>query len=184
MTVTHAGALYAQRYPHHFFVALNRVLTRGAVPPNRLRVNLVGSWDTQTRTFLEAHPEVAKAVHLVPQVPHHEYLRYLRQSDVLLLLQPQTASQIPAKVFEYMQAGKTMLALTPPRGATGHLVRSEGLGRVCDATDTGAIEQTLKTLYCDFAAGTLQPAASASTYQKYDMRHLTHRLASFFDRLV
>ena len=48
LTLTHAGALYAQRYPHDFFVALDRVLTNGTVPAERLRVNLVGSWDTQT----------------------------------------------------------------------------------------------------------------------------------------
>ncbi len=184
LTLTHAGALYAQRYPHDFFVALDRVLTSGAVPQDRLRVNLVGSWDTQTSTFLAQHPAVANVVHLVPQVPHQVYLDYLQQSDVLLLLQPQTASQIPAKVFEYMQAGKTILALTPPHGATGDLVQSEGLGRVCDATDTEAIQRTLEALYHDFTAGTLRPACSAPGYQKYDMRHLTHRLASYFDRLV
>ncbi|ETX01914.1 MAG: hypothetical protein ETSY1_05535 [Candidatus Entotheonella factor] len=184
LTLTHAGSLYAQRYPHHFFVALDRILTRGAVPQDRLQVNLVGSWDTQTSAFLAVHPKVAEVVQLVSQVPHHVYLDYLQQSDVLLLLQPQTASQIPAKVFEYMQAGKPILALTPPHGATGDLVQSEGLGRVCDATDTEAIEQTLETLYRDFVAGTLTPAISVSRYQKYDMRHLTHRLASSFDQLV
>lgn len=184
LTLTHAGALYAQRYPHHFFVALDRVLTQGTVPGKCLRVNLVGSWDTQTNTFLAEHPKVAEIVQLVPQVPHHAYLGYLQQSDILLLLQPQTVSQIPAKVFEYMQAGKTILALTPPCGATGDLVRSEELGRVCDATDTEGIQQALEALYRDFAAGTLQLGVSASTYRKYDMRHLTHRLASSFDRLV
>lgn len=184
LTLTHAGALYAQRYPHAFFVALNRVLTRGTIPQNRLRVNLVGSWDTQTSTFLAQHPKVAEIVRLVPQVSHDVYLGYLQQSDILLLLQPQTASQIPAKVFEYMQAGKTILALTPPLGATGDLVQSEGLGRVCDATDTEAIQRTLETLYRDFATGELKPTLSTAGYQKYDMRHLTHRLASFFDRLV
>ncbi len=184
LTLTHAGALYAQRYPHDFFVALDRVLASGAVPGDQLRVNLVGSWDTQTHTFLADHPRVAKVVELVPQVSHEVYLNYLRQSDVLLLLQPQTTSQIPAKVFEYLQARKTILALTPPHGATGHLVQSEGLGRVCDATDTEAIEDVLISLHHDFAAGALKPALSASGYQKYDMRHLTHRLASYFDRLV
>ncbi len=184
LTLTHAGALYAQRYPHAFFVALDRVLASGVVPQDRLQVNLVGSWDTQTSNFLAQHPDVAKVVRLVPQVPHREYLTYLQQSDVLLLLQPQTTSQIPAKVFEYMQARKTILALTPPHGATGDLVQSEGLGRVCDATDTEAIQQTLEALYRDFASGTLKPAVSAEGYRKYDMRHLTHRLASAFDRLV
>ncbi len=183
-TLTHAGALYAQRYPHDFFVALDRVLTTGAVPQDWLRVNLVGSWDTQTNTFLAQHPKVADVVQLVPQVPHPVYLAYLQQSDVLLLLQPQTASQIPAKVFEYMQAGKTILALTPPHGATGDLVQSEGLGRVCDATDTEAIQHALEALYRDFTAGALTPDLSAPGYQKYDVRHLTHRLASSFDRLV
>ncbi len=183
LTLTHAGALYAQRYPHDFFVALDRVLATGAVPSDRLRVNLVGSWDTQTSSFLVQHPRVAEVVELVSQVPHQVYLNYLQQSDVLLLLQPQTTSQIPAKVFEYLQAGKTILALTPPHGATGHLMQSEGLGRVCDATDTQTIEEVLIALYHDFTAGTLKLALSASGYQKYDMRHLTHRLASYFDTL-
>ena len=123
-------------------------------------------------------------VELVPQVPHQVYLTYLQQSDVLLLFQPQTTSQIPAKFFEYLQAGKTILALTPPNGATGNLVQSEGLGWVCDATDTEGIQHTLEALYHDFTVGTLQPTLSASGYQKYDMRYLTHRLASCFDRLV
>lgn len=184
LTLTHAGALYAQRYPHDFFVALDRVLATGTVPDDRLRVNLVGSWDTQTHTFLAQHPRVAEVVELVPQVPREVYLNYLQQSDVLLLQQPQTTSQIPAKVFEYLQAGKTILALTPPHGATGHLVQSEGLGRVCDATDTKAIEDVLIAFYHDFTAGTLKPVLSAAGYQKYDMRHLTHRLASHFDQLA
>jgi len=49
----------------------------------------------------------------------------------LLLLQASNCnSQIPAKVYEYLRAGKPILALTDPEGDTATLLRNLGINTI------------------------------------------------------
>ena len=64
-------------------------------------------------------------------VSHDESVKLLVQSHVLLLTlndEPGVNLTYPGKLFEYLAARKTLLALVP-EGATADLIRDMGAGR-------------------------------------------------------
>ena len=65
-------------------------------------------------------------------------------ADALLLLQGGSCNhQIPAKTYEYLRAGKPILALTPDAGDTAELLRRSGGATLVDLDDERAISAKL-----------------------------------------
>ena len=56
------------------------------------------------------------------------------------------AGILSGKVFEYIAAGRPILALVPPDGAAAQLVRDTGMGEVVDPEDVDAIARALTTI--------------------------------------
>ena len=73
-------------------------------------------------------------VSLVDYLPRVESLRYQRDSEALLLLVPEAGGRgkgvLSGKVFEYIAAGRPILALVPPDGAAADC---EHIGMSVDA---------------------------------------------------
>jgi hypothetical protein len=69
----------------------------------------------------------------------------MMRADALLLLQAANCNeQIPAKLYEYMRAGRPVLALTDPRGDTATTVRHAGLDTIAKLDSIDEIQQLLK----------------------------------------
>jgi hypothetical protein len=64
-------------------------------------------------------------------------------ASALLILQPVTTVAIPAKLYEYLAAGRPILALAEPDGDTAELVLRSGRGIVALAEDDDAVEAAL-----------------------------------------
>jgi hypothetical protein len=65
------------------------------------------------------------------RIPQREALQIARSSDGLLLLQPQSATQVPGKLFEYLQIGRPILALVPPDSPSERLLQRSGVPYRC-----------------------------------------------------
>lgn len=80
-------------------------------------------------------------------VPRHEAVAIQRRADALVLLQPDdklwTRTAIPAKLFEYMERRRNILALVP-RGPAAEIVERYDLG--CVAADPGELEEGVRRL--------------------------------------
>jgi glycosyltransferase involved in cell wall biosynthesis len=83
-------------------------------------------------------------------------LQEMVNASALLIVQPVTTVSIPAKLYEYMAAGRPVLALAEPGGETAELVRHSGAGLAVPADDEAAIEQAFTRLVND-APGTFVP---------------------------
>jgi glycosyltransferase involved in cell wall biosynthesis len=114
-------------------------------------------------------------------VPHAKSLKYLCESDVLLMCQlPHAgggAEKLSGKCFEYLYLRKPVLCLTVP-GLTADLLAESGLGTVVHPADTGGIKTALETLY---AQRRERLCGNADVIARFDRRHLTGRLAAIFD---
>ena len=71
-------------------------------------------------------------VELIPYLPRHEALALQRDSDALLLLVPTGEGRgrfvVTTKIFEYLAAGRPILAAVPEDGAAAALLRETGPG--------------------------------------------------------
>ena len=69
---------------------------------------------------------------LVPSdVPRDEAVITMRTSDALLLLQPQSALQVPGKLFEYLMTGRPILALVPRGSPVEQILEKSGVTYAC-----------------------------------------------------
>ena len=84
---------------------------------------------------------------ITERIPQREALRIARSSDGLLLLQPQSTTQVPGKLFEYLQIGRPILAFIQPASPSERLIAQSGVpyrcvypGRTPEAIDDAVAE--------------------------------------------
>ena len=146
--ITHAGSFFGQRSPRPFLSALARV--DGVV------ARFVGEFRAADREWAAG---ITDRNELVPYASHRRALALERDSEALLLLIPDAGGRgkgiLSGKVFEYLAAGRPILAVVPPDGAAASLIAQTGTGVVVAPDDVDGMERELVALRDRFNAGTL-----------------------------
>ncbi len=149
--ITHTGSFFGRRDPRPFLQAF-RDADLDAV------VRFVGDFRSTDREWAESL-DLGDRLELVEYLPRAESLRLQRDSEALLLLVPDAGGRgkgvLSGKVFEYIAAGRPILAVVPPDGAAAELIRETGAGVVAAPDDIGAIRDALVELHARFANGGL-----------------------------
>ena len=83
------------------------------------------------------------------------------------------------KIFEYMSAGKPVLAVTP-EGALAKAVRRSGCGVAVTPSDPNAIEQALRDLICRDLKSPFRP--DPEYIAQFDRKKLTKKLAKILHK--
>jgi glycosyltransferase involved in cell wall biosynthesis len=184
-TITHAGFLYGRRDPKMFLEAIKLLIESGSIGRDHIRVRLVGTVELpyDLSRYLSTN-NLDTIVSLHDQVPYYASLEYLGQSDLLLLLQPGTKTQVPSKLFEYIGMRKPILAISPRDGATSALVEKEGLGMVADPEKIHEIAEGVLHLYRQWSQGLLSEARYERGYQRFNVQRMTADLADMLSGLV
>jgi len=146
LVITHAGLLYGLRDPIAVFRALTLCCKAGKHQDDRAFVfrqlgEITLGYDFNR--FLEDN-HVSDCFEHVGLVPYRECLNYLGQSDVLLIIQPDTQTQIPSKLYEYIYLNKPILTIAPMDGALGKMIKNYGFGDIYDPEDTQGIAAYLE----------------------------------------
>lgn len=140
----HAGTLYGARNPMPVLEAIAQGVRRGTLDPARFRLRLLGTVSLAQDLAVESRRlGIADVVEFLPRVGREESLRELKSASALLLVQVGTTVSVPGKAYEYLAAGRPVLALSE-EGETADLVRASGAGvSVTPAAPLDAIEAAL-----------------------------------------
>jgi glycosyltransferase involved in cell wall biosynthesis len=105
----------------------------------------------------------------------------IRQADVLLVLHTLGRKlQVPAKVYEYLGAGRPILALGDPDGAMAELLADSGtLHRVVPPNNPADIGAALLELIRSESG---QSSSAAEGRLRYTRESLAGQLAEFMDK--
>lgn len=184
-TITHTGFLYGKRDPNMFLEAVKHLVEKGTIDRTRLKVWLVGSVELpySLPKYLSSN-KLDDVVYLRDHVPYKESLEYLRQSDLLLLLQPGTKTQIPSKLFEYIGMKKPILAISPRDGSTSVLVTKDNLGSVAEPDRVFEIAESIDKLYQQWEKGSALDSNYKGAYQKFNVKNMTAVLARSLSQLT
>ena len=149
--ITHAGSFFGKRDPRPFLQALK---DSGVDAVARF----VGDFRSSDRDWARGLA-LGDRLELIPYAPRAESLRLQRDSEALLLLVPDAGGRgkgvLSGKVFEYLAAGRPILAVVPPDGAAAQLIRETGAGVVVAPDDIGGIGEALQELHARFLDGGL-----------------------------
>ncbi len=182
LRLVHAGILYPnERDPRPFFAAIAALDQRGAFEQTPVRIVLRATGHDALYSEMLATLGIEHRVELAPAVPYREALQEMLRADGLLIFQAANCNhQIPAKAYEYLRAGRPILALTAAAGDTAGLLRTNGHVDIADLTDQAAIERELAAFIGRIQSG--QPAQP--TTRDYSRRGQTGDLARLFDTLT
>ncbi len=185
-TVMYSGSLYGPRNPLSFLKAIELLIGRKEVDPNKMKLRFVGRFGAEIHAMLD-RPLVRPMVEKIAYVPHARAVELLLDSDALLLIVdevPTVAEIVPGKVYEYLGAMRPLLAIAPPEGAIGDLLRETGAGEAVRQSDLEGQARLIKQIYDDWSQGRLSFAANPEAIQRYERREATRTLAGLFDQLT
>jgi len=134
-SITHVGTIYAARAPDQLAASLERLVTSGAVPAGTVSLRLIGPVENNaTERAREAAPNLHQsgALHIANTLlPRHEARAEMSRADILLLLElthaDATPLQLPAKIFEYLETGRPIMAWSQPNSPTAHILARAGV---------------------------------------------------------
>jgi glycosyltransferase involved in cell wall biosynthesis len=154
--IVHTGSIYVNRSPIPFLEAVQQLDPR-ALAGKTLKVRFIGDvvYDAEREEIRNKIRDVSNArVTLEDLVPHSESTRAMIQADLLLLLDsPGRRAGVPAKLYEYIGAGRPILALAEPRSDVEWVLRESGAAhRVAPPLDRQAIGRALMDLLRDPAS--------------------------------
>jgi glycosyltransferase involved in cell wall biosynthesis len=141
LKLVHSGVIYpTERDPRQFFAALAALRDAGRIGAETVRVILRAPGHESYLAELIAAHGIADLVELAPAIPYRDALAEMLDSDGLLVLQGADCNhQIPAKVYEYLRAGRPILGLTDPQGDTAGVLRDCGIDTLAALESKDAI---------------------------------------------
>lgn len=155
LVMLHSGIVYpSERDPTQLFTALGRLKQAGTLSPADLRIRFRASvHDDLLRKLAQAHG-AQDFIELCPAIPYREALAEMMAVDALLVMQASNCNeQIPAKIYEYLRAGKPILGLTDPVGDTAGVLRNAGLNDIAQLDSADEIASVLPSLVQNWRQG-------------------------------
>jgi glycosyltransferase involved in cell wall biosynthesis len=146
-TMLHAGSLYGGRKPTALLGALAALKAHGVIDARSFCFRQIGRVALSGFDMAEERDRLGLQgmVELLPAQPRRDILREMISASCLLLLQPGTTVSIPGKLFEYITAGRPILALAE-EGETSDIVRESGRGVAILPEDQPHIERAIEEL--------------------------------------
>ena len=154
-TISYLGSIEYERTPELVFQAVRDLCREGLMKREDVEIRLVGKCHEvcgRPMTELIATYGLSEIVTVVRAVPRHEALMEMRQAHVLLLLATNQKLQTPGKAYEYIGAGRRILAITEPEWSTADVIRSIG-GAVVAQGDVKEMKKVLGTWYGEYRCG-------------------------------
>ncbi len=151
LRITHTGSFFGRRSARPFLEALS-----GADPA--IVARFVGDFRAADREWAETLG-LGDRFELHGFVPHRCALGMQRDSEALLLLLPEIGRRgkdVPSgKIYEYLAAGRPILAAVPVDGQAAALIELTNAGRAVPPDDVGAIRTELDRMAEQWRSGCL-----------------------------
>jgi glycosyltransferase involved in cell wall biosynthesis len=186
LTILHPGVVYAGRDPSAFLDALGELLPDASGSGRPIRVQFLGRLDNHRGpSLLETAIRsrgMESVVSIADHVPYVQALEQMARSDILLLLDsPGRRIGVPAKLYEYLGAGRPVLALAEPESDTTWVLRESGIAhRIARPNDRLAIKQALSELIDEYDTG-WDGGLSAGATHTFTRESLASQLAAILD---
>ncbi len=187
--LVHAGSVYGRRHPSAIVSSLERLIASGRLDPAGVRLKLVG-YIGMNEAWLRECPferlvERGCLKFTGKPVSRREAAREMALADYLVLLDVNgglPALQVPAKLFEYIQIGRPILAFTAGDSPVRRILARSNIRHVCvhEQSPPEDVDEGILQL---LAMPPEPAAASKWFFEEFDGVEQTRRLAGILDGL-
>lgn len=186
VTLLHSGIVYPnERDPTQLMAALGRLHEAGDITPQRMRLRFRAAMAEDLLRDLATRHRVAEYLDICPPIPYREALAEMLRADALLVMQASNCNaQVPAKLYEYLRAGRPILGLTDLNGDTAGVLRAAGIDALARLDDAADIAALLRRFIDPQKNGRLTGVASQSVIRAASRKGRTEQLARLLDDLT
>lgn len=187
-TIVYTGKLFGGRNPRVFLEGVRHAIALRPELKGQIEISFVGDYPNHILDMLCA-ADLKSVVKLAGPAEHSRCLAYQLGADVnLLLVSPIGAGggrhTLTGKIFEYLRAGRPILALVP-EGAAKEFIDRNGLGLTVAPGDSRSVSDALLFLVDRWRNQRLGGyAASEELLPQFERRALTRRLAAILNRCI
>jgi len=184
-TITYTGVLYdGKRDPSMLFEALKNLISDGVIDPGRVEVRFFGSQDPWLSDEIK-NANLDDIVKVFGFVPRDQALQRQRESQLLLLLlwnNPKEKGVYTGKVFEYLAAGRPIIALGgPEESVVKDLLNETQAGYYISSLED--LEVVLSKCYSEYMkTGAILPTEE-SAISKYSHLEMAKKFADLLDKV-
>lgn len=183
LTITHAGNLDSKRNPDSFLEGFAIFLEKAGARAQVKFVN-IGRDNNELRDRASRFG-VADCLEITGTLSYSETMERLRQSDLLLIIEAPCLEGIflPSKFVDYVQTGRPILSVSPPKGTLHDILSTRG-GGICVSSSAVKVAEAFETLYSSWQCDALDKEyGSARLYRDYAPDTILGQFEKVFARL-
>jgi glycosyltransferase involved in cell wall biosynthesis len=187
--LAHVGSFYYGRHPITAMASIDRLVSRGALDPARLRLRFVGALDARIRDSNRDLFERLTALGLLeclPPVPRPQALDIMMQADQLMLADNNDSGvghTVPAKLFEYIRVMRPILAITSVGSPVEQILAKSGVRYVVLSPDLD--EPTIDARMMEFINLPSDPVPVSEQFlSDFNGRNQAQKLAGLLDGML
>jgi glycosyltransferase involved in cell wall biosynthesis len=121
-------------------------------------------------------------VRLLGRLSHEATLQQMANSDVLVVIQPMSTLQVPAKLYEMLIFRKPILVITKD-GATADLIKEYEIGFIADPTDPEKIAHAIRALDSQMKSELIRGDWDRAIHA-FDSQNLTSQLVNVMTKIT
>jgi len=185
ITLLHSGILYpsSDRNPIHFFDAIKELKEERVIESENFQVILRSSGSEELYKQLVNERDCSDIIIFKESIPYVDALAEMMEVNGLLIFQGYTSNPaIPAKIYEYIRAGKPIFGLVAEHGETKRLIEEAQIGVTADIEDKLAIKDQL-ALFIKSMDDTYAGLASPVSINEFSRFERARELAALFDKV-
>ncbi|WP_243389586.1 glycosyltransferase family 4 protein [Flavobacterium cyanobacteriorum] len=182
-TIAHIGSFLSERNPKILWEVLSELVKENESFRNSFELKLIGAVSQEVLASVKQHG-LEPYQNLVGYLPHKEAVAHQRKSQVLLLIEIDSADTrciIPGKLFEYMVSERPILAIGPDKADFADILKSTNTGIFVTYTEKDRLRNAIIDYFDKYTGQTL--TSHGIGLQQYSRKNLTEQLAVLLKKL-
>lgn len=178
--VSYVGTLHFPQRLKIFFKGFRQFITETGVSPAHCCLRLVGT--DQISWLIEGDYSLIKGfLTFIPYVPKIEAIKMMIESHILLLFLNNDNGWYPTKVFEYLAAGRPILATPDNGGVIKDLLKKTNAGDVVNSSD--AVSKWISARYQEFEkTGEVKSLSKMEIIKIFERKNSTESLSDVLNQ--
>jgi len=185
--ISYIGVFYPQRDPEILFQALQKAFQKSPELLKKCLINLVGAVNNYAGYSEEKINQMAgkygltDIIKIIPPVSYRESLRYMKESDCLVVVDADIPDSpfLPSKVIDYAGSGSLILGITPEESPTRDFLNNLGY-KAFNYSQVDELSDYLKKLI----SGEIKVNINQDFLKQYDVSATTAKLINIFREVL